>query len=949
MKHLLLFTLACSVALFGSAQFSRSLRYTEKLNLSFQCQVVPAANNGTELITVGKNTSSDSVFISTATLNAGGDLTAETKFFFPASVASLTYVMVSGVVDLGNERTVGLTVTSGTTIQYLKWIKFNKTTGNLISELTDTTAYKIGFMRSISVGNELVSYQIRSSGGLERIAVDATTLASVNREVVNAAITSSGSQTTLIQNRTMGTVLNVSGEEVLYYIGGHSVVTFYKRTAPNNYSSTVTTESISNCGEIVQATSGNFIVTANSKRYLFSPTFSLITSENNFNTPSFSKLIAYNGTYQYLTVNTGSPKTIWREFDENLQLIDSVEIPLNLKLSQITLVNNLPCVAGIVTTNGLTYDYSGADIVGMPAIVVSNASLKNIFIEEYRHRFVHDNLHADLGLGPVTFIMTPNNTCAVSYNDSVSIVYHSSDQIIGKTTNAEILGFNSSSGGENYFESQELPGPYTTPGEYDELIEAKYNRGFYVSLEMIEAHIDSLHSGSANYVAPHGIREWPAHGNAGIGQAADLAGFVDISGNGIYEPYLGDYPKIYGDRCFLSITHINPNIVGTNNIETHSYVYTIACDTSDLYDNVLFRKVFYHSRTEDFDSLFVIGFADCDLGNYNDDYTGSNVELGLIYTYNADDYDEPNAGRPGFNDKATAFGMMQLRGAKLKSDTLDNQIGVLPGECINGLGFNDAIQDNEYYTMEAAMFEAGTGAPGYSFMGATTPEQAFNSGMGIFNGGEHITFGGFGYGVTAINAKFMCPGASDPLLYGTGGIDPDLGVWSEEEPMGSGTTSNPGGDRRMLLSPGSSSVAQDDFIEMDQAYVFVIDSSGLNQTFGGIKPVLFDKCSAIKSAFAVNNGPCGAVFSTVDEDLKTPLKTIPELKVFPNPGNGLVHISGLADKAQIEVYDLTGKLVLKTSTTNPTETIHLEEINGNIFLLRVATGGTVFQSKIVKY
>ena len=46
-----------------------------------------------------------------------------------------------------------------------------------------------------------------------------------------------------------------------------------------------------------------------------------------------------------------------------------------------------------------------------------------------------------------------------------------------------------------------------------------------------------------DYVTPHGILEWPAHGDVDLGLDYQLAPFADLNGNMIYEPELGEYPK----------------------------------------------------------------------------------------------------------------------------------------------------------------------------------------------------------------------------------------------------------------------------------------------------------------------------------------------------------------------------------------------------------------------
>lgn len=49
---------------------------------------------------------------------------------------------------------------------------------------------------------------------------------------------------------------------------------------------------------------------------------------------------------------------------------------------------------------------------------------------------------------------------------------------------------------------------------------------------------------------------------------------------------------------------------------------------------------------------------DCDLGNYQDDYIGCNIERGLGYTYNGDENDETSYGY-GTNPPAIGLDFLQ--------------------------------------------------------------------------------------------------------------------------------------------------------------------------------------------------------------------------------------------------------------------------------------------------
>jgi hypothetical protein len=57
------------------------------------------------------------------------------------------------------------------------------------------------------------------------------------------------------------------------------------------------------------------------------------------------------------------------------------------------------------------------------------------------------------------------------------------------------------------------------------------------------------------YAVPAAIANWPGNGDTSLGIAAQLAPFIDLNGNGLYEPSLGDYPDIRGDEAVYVITN----------------------------------------------------------------------------------------------------------------------------------------------------------------------------------------------------------------------------------------------------------------------------------------------------------------------------------------------------------------------------------------------------------
>ena len=119
---------------------------------------------------------------------------------------------------------------------------------------------------------------------------------------------------------------------------------------------------------------------------------------------------------------------------------------------------------------------------------------------------------------------------------------------------------------------------------------------------------------NGSYAVPNDILTWPAHGTGN--QAKNLAPFVDTNGDGIYNPYSGDYPDIDGDQMLYWILNDNyaPHTETQGlplGIEVHCSLYAYKYDnpqnaTQNLinYQSFLRYKVINRSDTIYNNSLF---------------------------------------------------------------------------------------------------------------------------------------------------------------------------------------------------------------------------------------------------------------------------------------------------------------------------------------------------------
>lgn len=210
-------------------------------------------------------------------------------------------------------------------------------------------------------------------------------------------------------------------------------------------------------------------------------------------------------------------------------------------------------------------------------------------------------------------------------------------------------------------------GPYSSLANYDSTYQATWQGS---SSQLCQEEIDNyvvwynacegLNSNPtdcANATVPTNevlaqIYNWPAHGNFNNGEEYNLAPFYDNAYEvnnvpGTYDPQNGDYPIIKG--CCATY-RIDNDAAGVHTfsgaaplgIETH--YQTFQYKNYGLLNDVTFVEVTVYNRGTATYPEFVYGmYADSRLGDFNDDYMGSDSLKSMYYIYNADN-DDANYG-----------------------------------------------------------------------------------------------------------------------------------------------------------------------------------------------------------------------------------------------------------------------------------------------------------------
>lgn len=323
-----------------------------------------------------------------------------------------------------------------------------------------------------------------------------------------------------------------------------------------------------------------------------------------------------------------------------------------------------------------------------------------------------------------------------------------------------------------------------------------------------------------DYKVPEIIKNWPAHGDPSIGQDYYLAPFWDYNSNGYYDWENGDYPwhdiykqkdcqvdrrvSLYGDLNYWWIMNDKGNIHGETNadpIGMEIRAQAFAFSTGDEINSMTFYnyELINRGSLTLFNTYFGF-FTDGALGGPYDDYVGCDVNRGLAYYYNGNNYDADAAGFKGYGNNPPAIGVDFFEGPFQDNDGIDNAFGIEAGEALNGIGYGDGIIDNERYGMRRFLYYSNTtNGANPNQTDPTGASDYYNYLRGFWKDGTPFYYGGNGH-ITDPDANpnrpcdFMFPGDTDPLGWGSGGV-PQL-PWTEQ------TAGNTPNDRRFLQSAG---------------------------------------------------------------------------------------------------------------------------------------------------
>lgn len=140
------------------------------------------------------------------------------------------------------------------------------------------------------------------------------------------------------------------------------------------------------------------------------------------------------------------------------------------------------------------------------------------------------------------------------------------------------------------------------------------------------------------------IANWPGNGNDTFNESHLMAPFVDVVGDGKYNPLKGDYPDIKGDEMIWWVMNDKGGPHGESKgnsmgIEVQCEAYAFNSSNTAINNTIFLDYKVINRSSNDLDSAYLGLFTDFDIGYPFDDYVGCAPKLSAFFGYNGEPID----------------------------------------------------------------------------------------------------------------------------------------------------------------------------------------------------------------------------------------------------------------------------------------------------------------------
>jgi len=475
-----------------------------------------------------------------------------------------------------------------------------------------------------------------------------------------------------------------------------------------------------------------------------------------------------------------------------------------------------------------------------------------------------------------------------------------------------------------------FPGPLdTTNGTTDSITSLQYDYIWRIQKLKIQEFQYYWSTGAVqngSYTPDPDILSWPAQGTGNF--TRNMAPFIDVDGNGIYNPLTGgDYPDIKGDEMLYCIYNDNLSAHTETGgvplkVEIHASAYAYFCPTVADSMKVINYTTYYNYEIfnrsgNTYNNTYLGMFHDVDLGYYKDDYVGCVSTENFSYTCNGDVNDgssaSPALGTYGAHPPIISFPILNGPVAD-PGDGIDND----NDGTIDEIGEVNLMTGHLYYNNDFTV----TGNPEHA-------DDYYLYLSGKWKDSTNLTYGGNGYG-GIIPTHF----AYDGMMY-------DTAAWTEL------SAGNPPDDRRNLTSCGPFTLTAGQHVNFNYAIVYSRDT-----TVGPPDSLYYDQAvydvRRVRNWYTTQSEPSCIQWGVgIHEPAAPPI----DISLYPNPASAQITIAydPQSVNASYEIVDMTGRVIQQGKMERNGQTvISVAAYSSGIYLVRVVDGDQLSYQKFIR-
>lgn len=414
------------------------------------------------------------------------------------------------------------------------------------------------------------------------------------------------------------------------------------------------------------------------------------------------------------------------------------------------------------------------------------------------------------------------------------------------------------------------------------------------------------------------LLEWPWQLGAPVVDSDGILNNYNLEG--------GDRPELLGDQRLWWIMNDRGNAHEASGgqpigLEVHASAFTFA-HPGFIGTDTFYRYRFINKNTVPLTDAFFAIWTDGDIGNFGDDYIGSDSLLHLNYFYNADDLDE---GPSGYGSAPPAVGVTILESPSASTDGLDNDYDGETDEPDEMLGARSTYSESHFLC---------------EFCGQPTSQDYYNFMQARSRDGNQLLEGGRGVG-DSLNETY------GPTSFLFSGDPVSQSFWSEFNLDGNGTMNIPA-DRSSSISSGPFTIAPGDTIDFTVAFAWARGTDHLNSV-----TVLKEEVSLLHDAVGAILSPNPIIATPINHETERALGFDQN---FPNPflqSTTIRYSLPQSMRVRLAVYDVLGRevaLLVDAQQDAGIYTVEFDagELPAGLYLARIELDHLRFTKRMLK-